>query len=359
LLLGFDHDPASRNVFGVIKTNPELARAGIRLRQFGQDVIEQLGGRKIHPAWAVPGGVRETPSPDACRALLDRIPEAQATVLVGLEFMKKFLDQHQEEIEVFGNLSTLFLGLVRESDHGWEHHDGVLRIMDHTGRVLQDDLNPADYHRYIAEYVEEDSYLKSPYYIPMGYPAGGYRVGPLARLNLCTNMGVPLADRELQELRHRTGGIANSSFYYHLARLIEMLACTEFLVEHLQDPIIHSTRHRAEAGVNNLEAVGCSEAPRGTLFHHYRVDENGLLTYVDLVIATGQNNIAMNQTVAQIAKHYIQDTQKIPEGFLNRVEHGIRCYDPCLSCSTHAYGQMPLDVQLVAADGTVVDRVRR
>jgi NAD-reducing hydrogenase large subunit len=359
LLLGFDSDPAKRNVFGVMQSHPDLARAGIRLRQFGQDVIDKLGGRKVHPAWAVPGGVREAASEETCRELLARIPEAQTTVRTALDFLKRYLDAHHEEIEIFGQFPTLYLSLVRPHDHGWEHHDGVLRIVDHTGAVVADDIDPATFQDHIDEHVEADSYLKSPYYRPLGYPGGAYRVGPLARLNTCTRIGVPLADVELAEFRQRAGGVANSAFLYHLARLIEILAATEFLTQHLKDPELRSPRHRAEAGVNNLESVGCSEAPRGTLFHHYRVDEHGLLTHVNLVIATGQNNLAMSQTVAQIAKHYIRDTRSIPEGFLNRVEHGIRCYDPCLSCSTHAYGQMPLHVQLIDQGGMVIAEVRR
>lgn len=359
LLLGYDSDPAQRNVFGVIKANPELARAGIRLRQFGQEVIEKLGGRKIHPAWAVPGGVREAPSDEAVAYLLGRIPEARATTLVAIGLLKKYMDSHQDEIDIFGNFPTIYLGLVRPHDKGWEHHDGVLRFMDHTGKILADDVDPAKYRDYISEYVEHDSYLKSPFYKPYGYPSGAYRVGPLARLNICTNIGVPLADAELVEFRQRGGPVVNSSFLYHYARLIEILACTEFIEQILQDPEIRTGRLRADAGVNNLESVGCSEAPRGTLFHHYKVTEHGLLTYVNLIIATGQNNLAMSQTVTQIAKHYIKDTAKIPEGLLNRVEHGIRCFDPCLSCSTHAYGEMPMQVQLFDAAGTMIDEARR
>ena len=359
LLLGFDSDPATRNVFGVMQAHPDLARAGIRLRQFGQDVIDRLGGRKVHPAWAVPGGVREAATEDTCRDLLARIPEAQATARVALDFLKAYLDAHREEVEVYGHFPTLYMGLVRPHDHGWEHYDGVLRVMDHIGTVVADDIGPAKYRDHIGEQVEGDSYLKSPYYRPRGYPDGAYRVGPLARLNVCTAIGTPLADAALAEFRQRAGGVANSAFLYHLARLIEILAATEFLHQHLDDPDVRSPRHRAEGGVNNLGAVGCSEAPRGTLFHHYQVDAHGLLTHVNLVIATGQNNLAMNQTVAQIAKHYIGDTRSIPEGLLNRVEHGIRCYDPCLSCSTHAHGQMPIHVQLIAPDGSVVAEAKR
>jgi len=185
-----------------------------------------------------------------------------------------------------------------------------------------------------------------------------YRVGPLARLNICSHIGTTLADRELREFRELTSGTAKSSFFYHYARLIEILACIEHIEILLNDPDILSTRLRSEAGVNQLEGVGVSEAPRGTLFHHYQVDENGLLQKVNLIIATGQNNLAMNRTVAQIARHFIQGTE-ILEGMLNRVEAGIRAFDPCLSCSTHAAGQMPLHIQLVAADGNIVNQVWR
>jgi NAD-reducing hydrogenase large subunit len=192
----------------------------------------------------------------------------------------------------------------------------------------------------------------------LGYPDGIYRVGPLARLNVCSNFGTPEADKELQEYRDRAGGVATSSFFYHYARLIEILGCLERIAQLLDDPDIVSQRTRATAGINQLEGIGVSEAPRGTLFHHYQIDENGLIKKVNLIIATGQNNLAMNKTVTQIAKHYIHGTE-IPEGMLNRVEAGIRAFDPCLSCSTHAAGQMPLQVELVGADGTVLKEVWR
>jgi NAD-reducing hydrogenase large subunit len=185
-----------------------------------------------------------------------------------------------------------------------------------------------------------------------------YRVGPLARLNNCTHIGTPKADAELQEFRAYAGGVPTSSFLYHYARLIEILACLEKIEEYMDDPDLMSDRCRAEAGVNELEAIGVSEAPRGTLFHHYKVDENGLLEKVNLIIATGNNNLAMNKTVKQIAQHYIHG-EDIQEGFLNRVEAGIRCYDPCLSCSTHAAGQMPLNIQIFNAQGEVIRQLVR
>jgi NAD-reducing hydrogenase large subunit len=357
LLLGWDADPAKRNLFGLIAAEPEFARAGIRLRQFGQEVIESLGGKRIHPAWAVPGGVREALAPERRDYLRERLPESRRTALAGLERFKKILDTHREETETFGNFPSLFLGLVRP-DGTWEHYDGVLRFVDGTGKIVADNIEPARYTDYIGEAGEHDSYLKSPFYRPLGYPDGVYRVGPLARLNIASQMGVPLADREHVEFRQRAGGTANASFFYHYARLIEILAATETIERLLDVPQVTSDRLRAQAGVNQLEAVGVSEAPRGTLFHHYNVDENGLLTRVNLIIATGQNNLAMNRTVAQIAKHYIHGPT-IPEGMLNRVEAGIRTFDPCLSCSTHAAGTMPLIVRLFAADGTMLHELRR
>ena len=200
--------------------------------------------------------------------------------------------------------------------------------------------------------------LKSPYFRPLGYPGGVYRVGPLARLNVCNRMGTPLADAELVEYRQRGGRVVLSSFFYHYARLIEILAATEGIERLLADPDMHVNAPARPAGVNRLEGVGVSEAPRGTLFHHYQVDENGLLKKVNLIIATGQNNLAMNRTVAQIAQRYIRGAE-VPESVLNRLEAGIRAFDPCLSCSTHAAGQMPLIVRLIGPDGVVLHEVRR
>ncbi len=357
-LLGWDSDPAQRNVFGLIEANPDLARAGIRLRQFGQTVIEKLGARKIHAAWTVPGGVRSPLSEDSRQWIVDRLPESFDTVRLALDLFKGMLDDSLKgEIDIFGQFPTLYMGLVTPQGE-WEHYDGHLRFKDSQGNIVADGLSEDDYHQFLGEAVEPWSYLKFPYYQPLGYPDGIYRVGPLARLNVCDRIGTTAADQELQELRDRSGGMATSSFLYHYARLIEILACLEKIQGLVDDPDILSSRCRAKGGVNQLNAVGVSEAPRGTLFHHYQVDEDGLIQKVNLIIATGQNNLAMNKTVAQIAKHYIQGPE-IPEGLLNRVEAGIRCFDPCLSCSTHAAGKMPLHIQLMAADGQMLDEVYR
>lgn len=357
-LLGWDSDPAKRNVFGLIAADPDLARAGIRLRQFGQQIIEILGGRKIHAAWTVPGGVRSPLSEDGRAWILERLPESLETTRKALDIFKTLINgSMQEEVKVFGKFPSLFMSLVTK-DGEWEHYDGHLRFTDSQGNIVQDHLSEDDYTDFVGEAVEDWSYLKFPYYKALGYPDGIYRVGPLARLNNCTQIGTPGADAELQAMRDFAGGVPTSSFMYHYARLIEILACLEKIQAYMEDPDLMSSRCRAEAGVNELEAIGVSEAPRGTLFHHYKVDENGLLEKVNLIIATGNNNLAMNRTIAQIAKHYIHG-EDIQEGLLNRVEAGIRCYDPCLSCSTHAAGQMPLNIQVVNADGAVIRELVR
>ncbi len=358
-LIGWDSDPAKRNIFGLIASDPDLARGGIRLRQFGQTVIEILGAKKIHAAWAVPGGVRSPLSEEGRTWIKERLPESKDTAKNALSLFKNLLDSHfTDEVDAFGKFPSLFMSLVAENGD-WEHYGGHLRFVDSDGNIVADRLSENNYQDFLGEAVENWSYLKFPYYKPLGYPDGMYRVGPLARLNVCDRIGTPEADQELQEFRDRAGGrVATSSFFYHYARLIEIIACLEEIERLVDDPDVVSSRVRANAGINNLEGIGVSEAPRGTLFHHYNVDENGLIQKVNLIIATGQNNLAMNKTVTQIAQHYIHGND-IPEGLLNRVEAGIRAYDPCLSCSTHAVGQMPLQVQLIRPDGSIANEVFR
>jgi NAD-reducing hydrogenase large subunit len=218
--------------------------------------------------------------------------------------------------------------------------------------------DPRQYWDYIGEAVEPWSYLKSTYYKPLGYPEGLYRVGPLARLNVVDQLGTQAADRELAEYRTRLGRYPNSSFYYHWARLIEIVHCIDMVDDLLSDPDILGEDVRAHAAINRREGVGVSEAPRGTLFHHYRVDGDGIVEWVNLVIATGHNNLAMNRSILEVARHYVKGDH-VNEGALNRVEAVIRTYDPCLSCSTHAIGQMPLSLEIVSPEGELVRRVTR
>lgn len=361
LLLGMESDPASRNIVGLIQQYPDVARDGIRLRQFGQEVIQTLGGRKVHPAWAVPGGVREPLSAEGRAQILAGLPSAIAIAERALELIRAFNTQFQPHADTFGDFPSLFMGLVGPNGE-LEHHDGALRLVDSQRNIIEAGVPDEQYRTLIQEAVEPWTYLKFPYYKPLGYEnyAGMYRVGPLARLNVCTMAGMPRADDELQAFRHlgHEGGAVTGSFYYHYARLIEILYALEKMEATLNDPEITNPHVRATAGVNQRVGIGVSEAPRGTLFHEYHVDENGILQQVNLLIATGQNNMAMNRTIQQIAAHTL-DGNHLTEGMLNRIEHGIRAYDPCLSCSTHAIGKMPMQVQLVAMDGTLLDERKR
>jgi len=231
-------------------------------------------------------------------------------------------------------------------------------LMDASGNIVLDGVDPTNYQDYLAEAVEPFSYLKSPYFKPAGYPEGIYRVGPLARLNIIDRCGTPKADAELAEFRALQEGMILSSFHQHYARLVEILYGIERIEQILQEPDILDKHVRAFAKANRSEGIGVAEAPRGTLFHHYTIDENGLIQSVNLIIATGNNNLAMNRSVKQVAQHYVKGVQ-LQEGMLNRVEAVIRCYDPCLSCSTHAIGRMPLHVQLLGPGNEVLDEVKR
>jgi NAD-reducing hydrogenase large subunit len=356
-LLGMDSDPAQRNILGVLKQNPQMASDGIKLRKFGQQVIEKLAGKRIHPSWIVPGGVNEPLDADRRDQILEGIPEAMSIIQRTLSWFKGTLDNFREEIRTFANFPTLFMGLA--SDHGGlELYDGWIRVMDADGKIVADHLDPAKYYEYIGEAVEPHTLMKMPYYKPMGYPDGIYRVGPLARINLASRLGTPLADQEWAEFRELERRTVLSSFYYHYARLIETLYALEAMQNLLKDPDILSTHIRAFAGPNNMEGVGVCEAPRGLLIHHYKINPDGLITWANLIVATGHNNLAMNRGVTQAAKHFIKG-RVLTEGMLNRVEAVIRAFDPCLSCGTHALGQMPLDVELRGPENELFDQVRR
>jgi NAD-reducing hydrogenase large subunit len=357
LLLGFDHDPASRNIAGVAAQAPQLARDGIAIRKFGQQIIERLGGRRIHPAWVVPGGVSAPLREEQRDAILEKVPDARARAARTLAWFKENLASWAEEAARFGNFPSLYMGLVHETGNA-AYSDGRLRILDNQGHRVLDDVDPRPYWEYLGEAVEPFSFLKSPYYKPLGYPAGLYRVGPLARVNVVDQLGTPTADLELDAFRLRLGRFPESSFHYHWARLIEIVHCIDMVDQLLMEPDILDTDVRARASINNREGVGVSEAPRGTLFHHYRVDKDGIVQWANLLIATGHNNLAMNRSVLQVAQHYIVGDQ-VAEGALNRVEAVIRAYDPCLSCSTHAIGQMPLEIDVMGPDGELLRRVTR
>ena len=346
-LLGWDHDPATRNVVGLVQANPDLARKGIRLRAFGQEVISRLGGKRIHPSWAVPGGVNASLSKEDHQWFLDNLPEAKDTIRETLDLFKTSFDC--EARGVLGEFTSMYMGLVAPGGK-WEHYEGLIRIVDQDGSIVVDGHDPARYHEIIHEASEPWTYLKFPHYVPRGYPDGMYRVGPLGRVNVCESFGTPEADAELEEFRASTSRCSGKVFDYHYTRLLEILASLERMELLLADERILDPHVRAEAGINESEGVGIHEAPRGTLIHHYKVDENGIIEKANFIVSTGHNNLAMNRAVKGIAKTYISKGN-VTEGILNRIEGGIRAYDPCLSCSVHAVGQMPIKLNIVDANG--------
>jgi NAD-reducing hydrogenase large subunit len=355
LLLGMDADPAVRNVAGLIEANPELARAGIDLRRFGLQVIEGLAEERVHPSWIVPGGVKSPMTWQARDRFLAAIPAATSTTEKTLAIFKGLLDSFAEEIANFGSAPTIYAGLVDGSGR-IQLYDGLLRFRAADGSIVQAGVAAESYHSFIGEATLSDSYLKAPFYKPQGWPEGIYRVGPLGRVNAADALGTPRADAELDEFRQRFGRVAHSSFLYHYARLIEILYALERMQVLLHEPDALDTHVRAEAGVNALEGVGMIEAPRGTLIHHYKVDEDGAIRWANLIVATGHNNRAISDGVRQVSEHFIQG-DRLQEGMLNRVSALVRAYDPCLSCSTHAIGVPALDIYLLDSQGTLLDKL--
>jgi NAD-reducing hydrogenase large subunit len=353
LLLGMDYDPAKRNVAGLLEEHPEALRDGIALRKFGQQAVERLAKERIHPSWTVPGGVNAPLDAHAREKILAELPSAQAIVRRTLGLWKRTLDQFPEETAAFGNAPTMYAGLVGP-DGSLRLYDGRLRFVDAEGGMVADQVPAEDYAAHIGEAAVADSYLKAPYYKPRGYPDGIYRVGPLARLNTAERCGTPEADAELAEYRQRLGRVVQSGFHYHYARLVEATYALERMHELLDDPAILATKVRARAGVNSPEGVGIIEAPRGVLIHHYRVNDDGAIVWANLIVATGHNNLAISKGVEQVARRFVSG-RRIQEGALNRVSALVRAYDPCLSCSTHALGTVPVHMSLIGPDGELLD----
>jgi len=357
LLLGMESDPAQRHIFGVAAARPDLGLAGIGLRRFGQTVIELLSSKRVHTGWVIPGGVTEPLSEAKRDQILGMLPEAYGFLNAAFEAYKKIAPNFKAEAEVFANYPSNYLALLGE-DESFMITDGELRLIDPEGNIIEDGMNAPRFAEVFGEAVEPYSYTKFTYYKPLGYPEGSYRVGPLARLNVVKKMGTPKADKELAEFKQLAKGPVHSSFYYHHARLVEALYGLERIEELLADPRITEKHVRSTAGVNRNYGAGMIEAPRGVLHHQYKVDDDGKMVWASMVVATGHNNNAMNRGVLQAARAYVKDG-KFTAGALNRIEAVIRCFDPCLSCSTHAAGQMPLELTLVDAEGKPVDRIAR
>ena len=357
LLLGFDASPEIRSVVGLIGANPELTVKAVQLRKFGQEIIKTLGGRKLHPVFAVPGGVNKALTLKERDYILSGVDAAVETLLLGIQIMKDWAAKNMEDINKFAVFPTGYFGLTTP-ENGLELYDGDIRLISHEGKPLEK-FPVANYLDHIAEHVEPWSYLKFPYYKKLGYPGGVYRVGPLGRLNLAEKIDTPLANEEHKIFKNLNNGkMVENTLYYHYARLIEALFAAERVRVLCEDKDITSTDILNTRKNYTGHGVGVLEAPRGTLIHDYTADENGKLLKVNLIVSTGHNNWAMTNAVDSVAKTYVKGPD-IHEGMLNRVEAAIRAYDPCLSCSTHAVGQMPIQVDFIAPDGTMIKTLKR
>jgi NAD-reducing hydrogenase large subunit len=362
-LLGMDADPAIRNIIGIAAMNKDLAVQAVLLRKFGQEVILATAGKKIHGTGAVPGGINKNLSPEE----RDRFLKGPAPLTIdqmiewsqaAIALFRSYHAKNKDLVDSFAAFPSNHLSLVRK-DGALDFYHGVLRAVDADGHKVLDDVDYKDYLRYIGEEIRPWSYMKFPYLKSLGKEAGWYRVGPLARLNTCDYVPSLLAQKEFEIYKAYTDGKPNNmSLHTHWARLIELLHSAEVIKELLLDKDLQGTK-LVKKGRKLREGVGLVEAPRGTLFHHYRIDDDDRVTMANLIVSTTNNNEPMNRAVNWVAMNAISGRPEITEGMLNRVEVAIRAYDPCLSCATHALGRMPLEVSLWDAQGRLVDKKRR
>jgi NAD-reducing hydrogenase large subunit len=362
LLFGAESDPLKRNVVGVAMAFPELAKKGILMRKFGQEIIKLVAGKRIHGISTTPGGVHKKISAKERIYFTDGkdIPSIDTMIEWSVEiidFIKKYHLDNKEFLDTFAKYPSGHLGLVNKKNGFLELYDGVLRATDAEGNITLNDVANEEYNQYFYEGVEKWSYLKFPYLKHLGREKGWNRVGPLARLNICEGIETPLAEQERQDFKAITNGKTNNmTMYTHWARLIEILYCAEMMKKLLEDDDLLSN-DLIRQGTRRKEGVGIIEAPRGTLIHHYKVDDKDRITRCNLIVSTTHNNEPMNQAVRWVANNVLDGKDQISEGMLNQVEVAIRAYDPCLSCATHAMGEMPLEMQLLDANGDLIDRI--
>ncbi|MDX9931373.1 MAG: Ni/Fe hydrogenase subunit alpha [Bacteroidales bacterium] len=361
-LLGYDADPAIRNVIGVALNFPDLAVQGVMMRKYGQEVIERTAGKKIHGTGAIPGGINKCLSAEEKAFLLNgsdmmNIDKMISWADAAVQFFKEFYMKNKAMIDGFAYFPSNHLSLVRK-DGALDFYHGVIRAVDTDGNKVLDDVDYQEYNKYIEEEVRSWSYMKFPYMKHLGKEKGWYRVGPLARLNTCDFIPSPLAQKEFEFFKSQTNGKPNNyCMHTHWARLIELLHAAEVIKDLLNDPDIMKN-DLVTKGTKQSEGVGLIEAPRGTLFHHYRINEHDQITMANLIVSTTNNNEPMNQSVNFVARRMMTGQKEITEPMKNQVEMAIRAYDPCLSCATHALGQMPLDIKLIDSKGEILDRYK-
>jgi NAD-reducing hydrogenase large subunit len=355
LLFGFDSDVNLRNIVGVAQAHPDIARKGILLRKFGQELIRITSGKRIHGTGSVPGGMNKHVSRADRDLLRPQARQMIAWAQEGVDLVKRLHAQNPAVYDTFGSFRSNMLSLVR-ADGAMDLYDGVLRARDADGKVFLDGASDQDYLSLIEEEVRPWTYMKFPHLRSLGRENGWYRVGPLARVQNCDFIPSPLAEIERKEfVDYGRGAPVHATLAYHWARMIEVLHTTEVIETLLDDPDILDGALMAE-GERRRSGVGVIEAPRGTLIHDYSVGDDDLVTKCNLIVSTTHNNQAMNEAVRSVAREYL-DGHELTEGLLNRIEVAIRAFDPCLSCATHALGQMPLDVTLIGPGDELIDHV--
>jgi NAD-reducing hydrogenase large subunit len=353
LLLGYDADPAIRNVIGIVLKFPDLAKQAILMRKYGQEVIKATAGKKIHGTGAIPGGINKSLSDEEIAFLKKDIDQMLEWSVASVDLYKKLYMDDIDNLSSLGAFESNFVSLVRK-DGALDLYDWLLRAKDPDGKIIFDMVKPIDYLKYIREGVRNWSYMKFPFIQSLGQDKGWYRVGPLARINNCDFIDTPLAEEMRKDfMQLGKGRPVHSTMAYHWARLIEVVHSAEKIKELLDDPDIQGD-DLVTMGKRREESVAILEAPRGTLFHHYKVDDKDQITMANLIVSTTNNNEPMNRAITRVAEDHLVG-QKITEPLLNLVEVAIRAYDPCLSCATHAIGKMPMKVKLVDAEGKTVD----
>ena len=357
LLFGFDSEVNRRNIVGVAQAHPEIAKKGVLLRKYGQEVIRATAGKRVHGTGSVPGGVNKHVSAEDRELLLRDVAQMKAWAQDAVAIARSLHAQNPQLYDHFGESRAHMLSLVR-ADGALDLYNGVIRARKADGTILFDGASDQGYLDLIEEEVKPWTYMKFPYLRSLGREHGWYRVGPLARLQNCDFIPSPLAEAARREfLAWGHGAPIHAPLAYHGARMVEVLHCVEVIEHLLDDPDILAGELMA-GGNRQRSGVGVIEAPRGTLIHHYEVGDDDLVTMCNLIVSTTHNNQAMNEAVRSVAREYL-DGQELTEGLLNHIEVAIRAYDPCLSCATHALGQMPLEVSLVGPEGEPLDRARR
>ena len=355
LLFGFESEISKRSIIAVLAAYPDLALQGVKLRKYGQEVIRVISGKRIHGTCAIPGGMNKTLSKAERDYLLEDIDQIIAWSLASVALIKKVHCANLPYNDEFATIRSNYLGLTKP-DGALELYHGGIRAKNSQGDTIIDHIDYCNYTDYIHEEVRSWTYMKFPYLLAMGKENGWYRVGPLARVNNCDYINTPLAEAARVDFKaHSNETMVHSTLAFHWARLIETLHCAESIKMLLHDPDIMG-QHLVAQGEKRYEGIGVIEAPRGTLFHHYQVDENDIVTKANLIVSTTSNNMAMNESVRQVAAEYLSGLE-LTEPLLNNLEVAIRAYDPCLSCATHAMGKMPLQIELINAEGKLIDKL--